>query len=90
MGVIPSQEKELIQCCDYMPNLGRYLEIDHDGQHQRPGSRGFSGGQWERRCWGGFRGFEKNRDEKISGIGGMSAAMPFRKREMIRGHACGT
>jgi hypothetical protein len=29
----------------------------------------------------------KNRDAKMSGIGGMSATMPFRKREMVGGRA---
>jgi hypothetical protein len=37
-----------------------------------------------RRCRGGVRGFAKNCDEKKSGIGGMSDAVPFMKRE-IRG-----
>jgi hypothetical protein len=29
------------------------------------------------------RGFVKNRDEKIPGIGGMSADVPFTKREIL-------
>lgn len=37
----------------------------------------------------GFRSFEKNIEEKMSGIGGMSAAVPFTMRE-IRGCACAT
>jgi len=46
----------------------------------------------ERLAGGGFvgvRGCVKNRDEKISGIGGMSAAAPFTMRE-IRRRACAT
>ena len=38
---------------------------------------------------GGAVGFAKNRDEKASGIGGMSAAVSFTKRE-ICGPACAT
>jgi hypothetical protein len=38
---------------------------------------------------GGVVGFERNRDEKISGIGGMSAAVPPMKRETRR-RACAT
>ena len=38
---------------------------------------------------GGVVGFEINRDEKISGIGGMSAAVPPMKRETRR-RACAT
>ena len=34
------------------------------------------------------RGLEKKRDEKRVGIGGMSAAMLFRKRVMICGRVC--
>jgi hypothetical protein len=61
-----------------------------DDRRQRLGPLGFPLGQCGRRCRGGARGFEKKRDEKIAGIGGMSAAMPFRKREMICGRACAT
>jgi hypothetical protein len=32
---------------------------------------------------GGVRGLARNRDEKTSGIGGMSAAVPFTKREIL-------
>jgi hypothetical protein len=38
---------------------------------------------------GGFLGFVKNIDEKISGIGGMSAAAPFTMRE-TSGRTCAT
>ena len=38
---------------------------------------------------GGVRGFEKNIEEKMSGIGGMSAAVPFTMREIL-GCACAT
>ena len=33
------------------------------------------------RCRPGGRGFEKNREEKISGIVGIMAAVPFMNRE---------
>jgi len=47
-------------------------------------------GQWPRSGdFGGERGFVMNRDEKISGIGGISAAVPFMKRD-IRGRAFAT
>lgn len=40
-------------------------------------------------CGRSVRGCVKNRDEKISGIGGMSTAAPFTMRE-IRRRACAT
>jgi hypothetical protein len=59
-------------------------------QRQSSGPLGFPLGQWGRRCRGGFCRFEKKRDEKILGIGGMRAAMLFRKRVIICGGACAT
>jgi hypothetical protein len=33
---------------------------------------------------GGVRGFVRNRDEKMSGMGSASAALPVMKREIFR------
>jgi hypothetical protein len=49
--------------------------------YQSPGRWGFPGGQLGRGFARGFRGL-KNIEEKLSGIGGMSAALPSEKREL--------
>ncbi len=64
--------------------------VREDDRRQRSGPLGFPLGQWGRRCRRGARGFEKKRDGKRVGIGGMRAAMLFRNRVMICGRACTT
>jgi hypothetical protein len=77
-AAMPFRKREMICGHACAVCLEKMLSIFGDRKREWPGVRGAVAA-----CGEIGRGFVKNRDEKVSGIGGMSAAVPFTKREIL-------